>query len=642
MQIVCIATQMEAGGAQTAMMRLAEGLRARGHTVQTWFLYLKRPTFLGLPGVRVLLPQSPQGLGDYARVMRMLMSSLSQERPDAVITFTHYANVLGQAAARQAGVSWRVASQRSPAWTYPRIARVLDRILGTCGFYTSNVMVSGSTADSFANYPSAYRNRIRVVHNGIEFVPSAFTAEAARASFNLPKSVPLLVSVGRLSREKNQSLLLEALGDLPQVHLAVAGEGELGDTLASRAVALAVAGRVHFLGELPRGRVADLFTAADIFVMPSRYEGLSNALLEALASGIPVIASDIPSQAEVLRPPNRPAVGILLPSDDPHVWSRQIAQLLADHPTRMQLRQLSLERAMDFSPSRMIAGFEACLGPGPSEKPACLNFPTRNPKSWLEMLGVRVQPLTIADLHAIIAEATRCAARQIVANHNLHSVYLYHRDPEMRRFYASAHWVHIDGMPLVWLGCLLGQGLRREHRTTYVDWIGPLMNEAAENGWRVFYLGSRPGVAERGVDILRKRFSGLRIAARDGYFDATTGSTQNRSVLEQIASFKPQLLMVGMGMPRQEKWILSNMESLPSCVVLPCGAAIDYVAGEIATPPRWMGRLGVEWLYRLACEPRRLARRYLLEPLFLVRPLMADLRRRFLGIRKQSDPGIKS
>lgn len=233
------------------------------------------------------------------------------------------------------------------------------------------------------------------------------------------------------------------------------------------------------------------------------------------------------------------------------------------------------------------------------------------------LLGVWINALTIPALNALIAEAVEHRQRWIIANHNLHSIYLYHHDPKMHAFYAKPDYTHVDGMALVLLGRLLNLPLTREHRVTYADWVSPLMAEAAQQSWRVFYLGSKPGVAERGAEILRNEYPGLQIVTADGYFDAIPGSTENQKVLELINTYQPNVLMVGMGMPRQEHWILDNLDSIHANAILPCGACMDYIAEAIPTPPRWMGRLGLEWLYRLLSEPRRLWKRYLLEPWFV-------------------------
>ena len=242
----------------------------------------------------------------------------------------------------------------------------------------------------------------------------------------------------------------------------------------------------------------------------------------------------------------------------------------------------------------------------------------------IKILGVTVHALYISQLNALIAEAVTRNQRWVIAHQNLHSIYVYHHDSKMRAFYAKADYIHIDGMALVFLGRLLGSPLKREQRVTYVDWTGPLMAQAAQRGWRVFYLGSKPGVAERGAEILQQRFSGLQIATAHGYFDARPDSQENQAILAAINTYQPHVLMVGMSMPRQEHWVLDNLDRLRANAILPAGAAIDYVAGAVPTPPRWAGRWGLEWLFRLVAEPGRLWRRYFVEPWFLLRLVLSN------------------
>jgi N-acetylglucosaminyldiphosphoundecaprenol N-acetyl-beta-D-mannosaminyltransferase len=242
-----------------------------------------------------------------------------------------------------------------------------------------------------------------------------------------------------------------------------------------------------------------------------------------------------------------------------------------------------------------------------------------------KFLGVQLNALSILELNSLIAESVEQNQKWIIANHNLHSLYLYHHDPKMRAFYAKADYTHIDGMPLVMIGKLLGYPIQRNQRVTYVDWVYPLMAQAARKGWRIFYLGSKPGVAERGANILRSSFPGLQIACYHGYIDTRKNGQENLATLAAIKAYQPHVLMVGMGMPRQEHWITDNLESIHANSILPSGACIDYIAGAVPTPPRWMGRFGLEWLYRLLSEPKRLWRRYLIEPWFVARLLLREI-----------------
>jgi N-acetylglucosaminyldiphosphoundecaprenol N-acetyl-beta-D-mannosaminyltransferase len=198
-------------------------------------------------------------------------------------------------------------------------------------------------------------------------------------------------------------------------------------------------------------------------------------------------------------------------------------------------------------------------------------------------------------------------------------LYLFHRDKWFREFYKLPELVHADGMGIVLLSALGKEQLKAEHRTTYIDWMPDLVAMAAQQGWRLFYVGSRPGIADRGVAMLRQAWPQLQIETAHGYFDATRDSVENQNLIRRIQECEPHILLVGMGMPRQERWIAQNFAELPCNVILPSGAAIDYIAGALSTPPRWMGRLGLEWLFRLVTEPKRLAFRYLIEPWYIAR-----------------------
>jgi N-acetylglucosaminyldiphosphoundecaprenol N-acetyl-beta-D-mannosaminyltransferase len=241
------------------------------------------------------------------------------------------------------------------------------------------------------------------------------------------------------------------------------------------------------------------------------------------------------------------------------------------------------------------------------------------------LLGVAVDAVTHGDLHEVMDDAVAANQRLLIANHNLHSIYLLHHDPHFRGMYDRADCIYVDGMPIIFLAKALGLPLRREHRTTFLDAFEDLIAEVARKNWRLFYLGSKPGVAERGADILRKRFPGLQIATQHGYFDARPGSSENREVVDAINAFRPHLLMVGMGMPRQEHWTAENLDSLSANAIITSGATMDFLAGEVRVPPRWAGPLGLYGVSRLVSEPRRLWRRYLIEPWFILGLFLRDI-----------------
>lgn len=241
----------------------------------------------------------------------------------------------------------------------------------------------------------------------------------------------------------------------------------------------------------------------------------------------------------------------------------------------------------------------------------------------VRLLGGEVDLVTPAEVLARIAQGVTATAPTVIANHNAHSLFLLPRTPGLAEFFAGADLVQIDSVPLIPWGRLLGLPLSRRMRSTYLDWRDDFWRLADQRRWRVFYLGGAPGVADTAVGRLAARYPNAVIGCHHGYVDPASGA--HRQVLARIADFDPDVLMVGMGMPLQEAWVLRNRAALKRGVVLTVGAAFDYEAGVQQAPPRWTGRLGVEWLARLIGQPRRLARRYLVEPWSLIGPALQDI-----------------
>ena len=236
--------------------------------------------------------------------------------------------------------------------------------------------------------------------------------------------------------------------------------------------------------------------------------------------------------------------------------------------------------------------------------------PARN----YSFLGVKVRAMNFGELVDFVSQCDDPENPKLIFSHNLHSAYMFKKDPAFRAAYEQAAAVYIDGVPLIWAGRSLGLNLAIEDRITFVDSFEPLLAEAAGRKWRVFYLGSLPKVSAAGLPCLRHRFPSLMLEGRDGYFDQTLGCSETRKVIEEINEFKPQILFVGLGMPRQEYWLAHNVSLLRANAIFTCGATMDYVTGEIRRPPELMGKLGFYWLFRLFNQPGYLWRRYLVEP----------------------------
>ncbi|HWF76542.1 MAG TPA: WecB/TagA/CpsF family glycosyltransferase [Caulobacteraceae bacterium] len=209
----------------------------------------------------------------------------------------------------------------------------------------------------------------------------------------------------------------------------------------------------------------------------------------------------------------------------------------------------------------------------------------------VRLLGGEVDLATPRQVLRTIDGAMARAGVTLIANHNAHSLFLLRRSAQLRAFFAEADLIEIDSAPLIAWGRLMGLPLRAAMRSTYLDWRGDFWKLAEARGWRVFYLGGAPGVADEAARRLGQQHPRAMIATHHGYFDQAADSAENRQLLDQIRAFDPDVLMVGMGMPRQEIWTLENRGALKRGVVLMVGAAFDYEAGVQKIRPRSTGRL---------------------------------------------------
>jgi len=241
------------------------------------------------------------------------------------------------------------------------------------------------------------------------------------------------------------------------------------------------------------------------------------------------------------------------------------------------------------------------------------------------LVGAPIDAMTRAGFLDAIEAAVAERRPLLILNHNVNGLALAQRDPQFGAFFEDADLVYIDGMVVVGLARLAGLPVRREDRLAVLDWIWPFFDRAERLGWHVVHLGSTEPVLERAGESIRARAPGLRFTAIPGFFDQRPGSEGNESMLSRLRDEQPDVLLVGLGMPRQELWLSANRDRLPRCVVITVGGIIGFIGGDRPTAPRWMGSLGIEWVFRLATEPRRLWHRYLVEPVVLIRPMLRQL-----------------
>ena len=261
----------------------------------------------------------------------------------------------------------------------------------------------------------------------------------------------------------------------------------------------------------------------------------------------------------------------------------------------------------------------------------------------MRVLGAWMDLVKSAEVFHFISEKIASGQKTIVANHNLHSIHLMQRNADLRAFFEKADLIEVDSIPLIAWARFIGRPSRRFHRCTYLDWRREFWDQASTKGWRVFFVGGKEGVGEQAAEHIRQRCPRIHLGTYHGYFDLNQGSPGNEAVLQEIAAFQPDVLLVGMGMPRQELWILDNFDHLPVCAILPVGGAFDYEAGVQTPAPRWIGQLGAEWIFRLVSRPSRMFARYCVEPWALSSAALHDilgfLGQRFRYFNRRSSSG---
>jgi len=249
--------------------------------------------------------------------------------------------------------------------------------------------------------------------------------------------------------------------------------------------------------------------------------------------------------------------------------------------------------------------------------------------------GVPLARLTYQQTLDKVDRLIRCGRPAFFITANLHYAMLTSRHQRLRSVNNKAAFLVADGMPLVWYSRLTGRPL--PERVTGADLIYLLFERAAERGHRVFLLGGAGDVAEEVARIALSRYPGLQIVGVLAPMLDDLSPEEHENLIGRIREARPDLLLVAFGQPKGELWMAENCHALgvPACVQL--GASFDFVAGRTSRAPKWIQRIGAEWLYRTWCQPRRMIPRYFRNALFLVQSVARDvisLCRQLTGFRQ--------
>ena len=238
----------------------------------------------------------------------------------------------------------------------------------------------------------------------------------------------------------------------------------------------------------------------------------------------------------------------------------------------------------------------------------------------LPRIRVGTLPIDVVDFHGAIDAIDRLISAKnggTVFTPNVDHVVMAEHDERFRNAYAAAALSLVDGTPVLWAARMLRTPL--PEKISGSDLVMPLLRRAAERGHRVYFLGGAPGVADLAKSKLEVALPGIQIVGTDSSRIDINALGDADEIAERIQRAKPDLVLVALGAPKQEIWSHTRAERLKPAVLVGVGASLDFVAGVQKRAPSWMSSAGLEWLYRLAQEPRRLAARYLLrDPEFVL------------------------
>jgi glycosyltransferase involved in cell wall biosynthesis len=340
MHILQILHDRERGGVQTLAEMIRQGLRP--HDVEFTTVYLfPRP-----------------GLSTFAKLRCAIAMArrIAGGGYDALVAYQATASILVGTVGWLRGCPLRIVHQTCTPSETAWPVRLIDKIVGSLGLYTVNVVNSIATRAEFDAHPAKYRRSLKLIEHGLDPPAPGRGRAETRRRFNLPQASPLLLNVGRLVPQKNQEVLIRVLACLPRVHLAVAGGGVSEHACRMLAATLGVTDRVHFLGAMTARDVADLYAAADLFVMPSTWETFGLAAVEAAMAGVPQVVSDLPVLREVLSVGGAEPVAFV-PPHDVDGWTSAIGSALRSPPAPESVQRFARSMARKYSRIRMIEGY---------------------------------------------------------------------------------------------------------------------------------------------------------------------------------------------------------------------------------------------------------------------------------------------
>ena len=232
--------------------------------------------------------------------------------------------------------------------------------------------------------------------------------------------------------------------------------------------------------------------------------------------------------------------------------------------------------------------------------------------SRMKFMNTEIDNLTMSETLVAIDDLIKKNHNAYVVTPNVDHIVQLEKDSELKAVYENASLILTDGKPLLWIAKMYKTPIKE--KISGSDLFPKVCELAAEKEYKMFFLGAAKGVAAKAAENLKRKYKGLNVV---GTYSPSFGFEKNEKEIHKIISMihdaKPQILIVGLGCPKQEKFMYHYCEKLGVPISFGLGASLDFEAGNIKRAPRWMANHGLEWLFRITQDPKRMAKRYLID-----------------------------
>jgi len=236
----------------------------------------------------------------------------------------------------------------------------------------------------------------------------------------------------------------------------------------------------------------------------------------------------------------------------------------------------------------------------------------------LKLFGICIDNLNAKEILKKIKPLIEKQEPSLIVTPNIQHIHILQKDKEFRKIYRKASLVILDSTPLLLISKIAGNPLKE--RIAGSDLLPLISSAAAVKGFRLFFLGAGPGIAKKAAEILTEKNPELKIVGTySPPFGFENDERENKKIIDLIKKSRPDVLFIGLGTPKQEKWAWRHKDKMKVPLIVCVGAAFDFIAGVQSRAPKWIQKSGLEWFYRLCREPLRLWKRNLTGYIILIR-----------------------